>query len=66
MIEGLDVTVDEEFYNDGISNVMEKQIANSDNYYQNPDPFLVSSTLVLTGSCKVVVCAVGANSRRGV
>jgi magnesium-transporting ATPase (P-type) len=33
---------------------------------QRPDPFLISNTFILTGACKVVVCAVGIYSRRGI
>ena len=45
---------------------MRKQASNEHNFYEGPDPFLLSSTLVSSGIGKAVVAAVGANSRRGV
>ena len=40
--------------------------ANSENVYKQPDPFLLSQSLIMTGSAKAVVCCVGKNSRRGI
>jgi len=31
----------------------------------NPDPFLISKTLIVNGTGKAIVCAVGINSRSG-
>jgi magnesium-transporting ATPase (P-type) len=45
--------------------ISKKQAANNQNYYENPDPFLISNTLIASGTGKAVVCCVGANSRRG-
>lgn len=40
--------------------------ANSENVYKQPDPFLLSQSLIMTGQAKAVICCVGANSRRGI
>lgn len=37
----------------------------SDNYAQNPDPFLLQNTLVETGECTAIVLAVGHETRSG-
>lgn len=66
LIEGQDITVDESFYDPENRRVVEKKVATEENVEQNPDPFLLSSTLVATGNGKAVVCAVGALSRRGI
>jgi magnesium-transporting ATPase (P-type) len=34
----------------------------TDNHLQNPDPFLLSGSLVLTGQGKALVCSVGDNT----
>jgi magnesium-transporting ATPase (P-type) len=66
LIEGQDVTVDESFYDSEARRATDKEVATEENVLQNPDPFLLSSTLLATGSGKAVVCAVGENSRRGI
>ena len=64
LIEGEDVYVDETRYS--VDRVrVKKTITHEDNVSQFPDPFLISSTFVESGSGKALVCAVGANSRRG-
>lgn len=59
------MTVDESFYDSEARRATDKNVATEENLLQNPDPILLSSTLVATGSGKAVVCAVGAYSRRG-
>lgn len=66
LIEGQDVTIDESFYDSENFRKVEKKVATEENVFDNPDPFLLSSTLVATGTGLAVVCAVGANSRRGI
>jgi len=66
MIEGQDVTVDEARYNKHQSKVMVKKEATKENQFTNPDPFMLSGTIMNTGACKVVVCAVGKYCRRGI
>jgi len=59
LIEGNDITVDEAYYNDGIEKIVRKTVSTGENHLSNPDPFLLSRSLVQTGSGKAVVCAVG-------
>ena len=66
LIEGEDFEVDENYYVDGPDPVVvKKAVCNEDNFSENPDPFLLSYSLVTGGYGKAVVCAVGVNSRRG-
>ena len=64
LVDGQDLKADESFYEGARS--IEKKVVTEDNVHDNPDPFLLSNTLVATGSGIAVVCAVGANSRRGI
>lgn len=66
LIEGQDVTVDDTKYFEDHKRATHKTVATSDNIFQKPDPFLLSGTLIATGSGKAVVCAVGEKSRRGI
>lgn len=66
LIEGQDLTVDETFYNQDNRRAIAKTVATEENAHERPDPFLLSNTLVATGSGKAVVCAVGVRSRRGI
>jgi len=66
VIESSDFTVDENFYRRGDNRAVKKQAVTNENYRENPDPFLLSQTLVTNGSAKAVVVCVGANSRRGI
>lgn len=34
-----------------------------DNHKKNPDPFLFAGSMIMTGSGKAVICAVGKNTR---
>lgn len=66
MIEGEDFEVDENYYVDGPDPVYkQKTPCNESNFNANPDPFLLSYSLVTGGYGKAVVCSVGINSRRG-
>jgi hypothetical protein len=46
LIEGNDITVDEAYYHDGVETVIRKQISTGENHFVNPDPFLLSKSLV--------------------
>jgi Ca2+-transporting ATPase len=39
-----------------------KEGVSSSNYEDNPNPFLMQTTLVETGTCKAIVVAVGMNT----
>lgn len=62
LIDGMDITVDEAQYNDGVETIVKKSLSNGDNHRDNPDPFLLSRSLVMTGSGRAVVCSVGKNT----
>lgn len=67
LVEGTDITVDEKIYASGAeSPIVRKNVATPENVDSLPDPFLLSETLIASGSGKAVVCCVGAKSRRGV
>jgi Ca2+-transporting ATPase len=65
LIEGMDVTVDERMYYEGVSKIMKKEVSKdaTQHRWNNPDCFLLSKSMVLTGVGKAVVCAVGKNTR---
>lgn len=66
LIDGTDITVDEKIYASGAeSPIVRKSVATPENVDSLPDPFLLSETLIASGSGKAVVCCVGAKSRRG-
>ena len=65
LLDGLDVIVDEDYYNDGINKFTPKNVATAENKESNPDPFLRSNCLVTEGVGKAVVLAVGTLSQRG-
>lgn len=62
LIEGMDVTVDEALYCENRESILKKTISTGENHRENPDPFLLSRTLVMSGTGKAVVCAVGLHS----
>ena len=33
-----------------------------DNHHENPDPFLLTDTKIMTGQGRAIVCAVGSNT----
>lgn len=59
MIEGIDVTVDEAVYCENRESIVKKAVSTGENHRENPDPFLLARTLVMTGSGRAAVCAVG-------
>ena len=66
LFEGVDISVDEKYYDpEGEKDVKIKEPATKENFSNNPDPFILSQSLVESGTGKAVVCAVGKSSRRG-
>ena len=64
LLDGMDVTADETIYNEGRNLVNKKEISKGDEHHrENPDPFLLSNSLILSGSGRAVVCSVGAHTR---
>lgn len=64
LIEGQDVTADETVYNEGRTLINVKNVSKGEDHHrENPDPFLLANSLIMTGSGRAVVCAVGANTR---
>lgn len=60
LIDGMDITCDESLYNEDREVIVAKNISKGEEHHrENPDPFLLSRSLVMTGSGKAVVCAVG-------
>jgi len=77
LVEEMNITVDQTMYNNAQmsiekslsqeftqdrENVVEEEME-IDNHKDNPDPFLLTGSMILTGSGKAVVCAVGNNTR---
>ena len=63
LIEGMDITCDESMYGDLSNNAVKMQSLGDDQHRENPDPFLLTKSLVKTGSGRAVVLSVGANTR---
>lgn len=65
LFEGMDITVDEAPYFEDRETINRKSLSegsiDDNNHTRNPDPFLLTRSLVMTGSGKAVVCAVGKN-----
>lgn len=65
LISGMDITVDEAPYHEDRETINAKSLSEGtiedNNHTSNPDPFLLTKSLVMTGSGKAVVCAVGKN-----
>jgi P-type E1-E2 ATPase len=60
LIDGQDVTVDETVYNEGRTLINVKAVSKGEDHHrENPDPFLLVNSLIMTGSGRAVVCAVG-------
>jgi magnesium-transporting ATPase (P-type) len=63
LIEAMDLTVDEALYHEDRETVKRKWISEGsieeNNHTENPDPFLLTNSLVMTGSGKAIVCSVG-------
>lgn len=64
LFEGQDITCDETMYNEGRPLINKKEVSRGhDHHRDNPDPFLLANSLVMTGSGRAVVCAVGKHTR---
>lgn len=63
LIEEMDMTVDEKMYFPDKHELATKQCSyGGENHLENPDPILYSQSLVMSGSGKAVVLAVGKNT----
>ena len=64
LLDGQDITADETVYNEGRSLVNVKSVSKGEEQHrENPDPFLLANSLIMTGSGRAVVCAVGSHTR---
>lgn len=64
LLDGQDITVDESIYNEDRELIAAKSVSRGEEQHrENPDPFLLSRSLVLSGSGRAVVCAVGDHTR---
>lgn len=64
LLDGMDITVDETIYNEDRETIVPKSISKGEEHHrENPDPFLLARSLVMTGSGRAVVCAVGKHTR---
>ena len=63
LIDGMDVTCDESVYGYLRENTHKDISKGYDHHRENPDPFLLTKSLVSTGSGKALVLAVGAHTR---
>ena len=64
LLDGMDITAEETIYNEGRYLVNKKEISKGDEHHrENPDPFLLTSSLILSGSGRAVVAAVGTHTR---
>lgn len=64
LLEGQDLSVDETMYNEDSKKATKKSAASNEN--PDADPFLLSNSLIATGTGKAVVLVVGEKSRRGI
>lgn len=65
LIEEMDMTVDQkEYFTEEIIPVEKQCSYNGENHLDNPDPTLLQNSLVMNGSGKAVVLAVGKNTLR--
>lgn len=64
LIDGMDIKCDESMYRGGKKEVVKKISETKEQHIrENPDPFLLTRSLVLSGSGRAVVCAVGKRTR---
>lgn len=65
LIDGMDITVDEKYYHHQHETIVRKSLSSpdGDNHRENPDPFILAKSLVMTGSGRAVICCVGENTR---
>lgn len=59
MIDGIDVYANEAIYNEERETIIRKNVSTGKNHRENPDPFLLSQSLITAGAGRAVVCAVG-------
>ena len=63
LLRGNDITVDEGMYYEDRETIISKSVSmgtlENNNHTANPDPFLLSKSLVLSGSGVALVCCVG-------
>jgi Ca2+ transporting ATPase len=64
ILSGTDLSADEAALT-GEPEHVEKSDVNENNVAYNPSPFILSNTLIATGSGTALVCAVGTNTRSG-
>lgn len=58
------MTAEETVYNEGRTLVNVKAVSKgADHHRENPDPFLLANSLIMTGSGRAVICAVGPHTR---
>ena len=63
LIDGMDISVDESMYFGHSANCKKALSLGEDEHRNNPDPFLLTKSLIRTGSGRAVVCAVGEHTR---
>ena len=65
LLDGMDITCDETIYNEDRECIVTKSISKGEEHHRenNPDPFLLAHSLVLTGKGRALVCAVGEHTR---
>jgi P-type Ca2+ transporter type 2C len=64
LLDGMDIKCDESMYRGGRKESVKKlSESNEQHVSENPDPFLLTRSLVLSGSGRAVVCAVGKRTR---
>jgi magnesium-transporting ATPase (P-type) len=64
LIDGMDIKCDESMYFGLKNETIKKMVVNKDHMeIENPDVFLLSRSLVISGSGRAVVCAVGKRTR---
>lgn len=62
LVDGMDITVDETMYGHGDS-IAKKLSQGHEQHIENPDPFLLSRSLIKTGAGRAVICSVGTHTR---
>jgi magnesium-transporting ATPase (P-type) len=64
LLDGMDITADETIYNEGRYLVNKKEVSKGEEHHRdNPDPFILTNSLILSGSGRAVVASVGAHTR---
>jgi magnesium-transporting ATPase (P-type) len=63
LIDGMDITCDESKYDPSNVSMKKAHSLGEEHHLSNPDPLLLTQSLVRTGSGRAVVCAVGKHTR---